>query len=47
MSAQFDLYRRKIYVPSPLPLLNDGSGFAISIDPWEMAVVHCTAEEAG
>jgi len=29
----------------PLPLLDHGSGFATSIGPWEMMVVHCIAEE--
>ena len=31
----------------PLPVADDGAGFFIAIDSWEMAVVHCVVKEPG
>ena len=36
-----------LLVHRPLPLADDGAGFSIAIDSWEMAVVHCVVKEPG
>lgn len=42
VECRWDIRRAEdLFAQRPLSLLDDATGFALRIDPWEMAVVHC------